>query len=411
MTFADDRRRAHECGTYSTPDFIVDAMIQELFHAFDADRIRAPEILDLSMEAGHFALEAKNRASRKRNVRFYGVDQDQVAVTLASRTLRFASASRSFSFLSSCQDSLLDPLSTSWPRQFDAIVGNPPWVARKPVVSEVLRKKCWPLLRGHYDIYLAFMLRAHALLKPGGYLAYVLPSAFLFNCTAAPIRRLLLEKYEILSLTTYPQRSFIEVPCIIPISFLARKKLHRSESDLLTKIRNEHAGLGEPNRPRGCVTVRVADIWKKLPDCGMNPLVLRATEFLASGLPGTPLGSLGRVSSGARLARLDRYAPASVFKAIHACDLRPFHACLCRRRFYRRQDAVFDRAPDHEVIGAEKVVFQELRYMTHGQRLVAAVAGAGTYPVSTAGFFMPADSRYVLFFCRAAELRPRQCVV
>src|SRR5260370_33542428 len=107
-------------------------------------------------------------------------------------------------------------------------------------------------------MYLAFMLRAHALLRPGGYLAYVVPSGFLFNCTAAPIRRLLLEQYEILSLTTYPQRSFIEVPCIIPISFLARKKERRDKRVLFTKIRNEHTGLGGPYRRRGATTVLVA---------------------------------------------------------------------------------------------------------------------------------------------------------
>jgi hypothetical protein len=399
IAFSSERRRARGCGTYSTPDFIVRSMLRELFPLLRQSQVRDAKILDLSMEAGHFALTTRQWVSNEQKVQFYGVDQDPVAIELTSRILRFASGGQrtgNFSFSSSCQDSLMKPLPAKWPGQYDAVVGNPPWIARKPVTSELLRKKFWPLLRGHYDIYLAFMLRAHALLKPGGYLTYVVPSGFLFNCTAAPIRRLLLEQYEILSLTTYPQRSFIEVPCIIPISFLARKRQHRGERVLLTRIKNEYAGLGGPNRPRGCTTVRVADIWKKLPDCGMNPLVRMGTEFLASGLPGVPLGSLGKVSSGARLVKSGRYA--SVFKAVHACDLRPYHACLRRGRLYRRNDRVFDRAPDHHVIAAEKVVFQELRYMTHGQRVVAAVAGAGTYPVSTAGFFVPTDSRYVLFF-------------
>lgn len=401
IAFSSERRRARDCGTYSTPDFIVRSMLRELFPFLHQGQVRDVKMLDLSLEAGHFALTTRRWASNEQKIRFYGVDQDRVAIELTSRILRFASAgkrTRNYSFSSSCQDSLLQPLPAKWPGQYDAVVGNPPWIARKPVTSELLRKKFWPLLRGHFDIYLAFMLRAHALLRPGGYLTYVVPSGFLFNCTAAPIRRLLLEQYEILSLTTYPQRSFIEVPCIIPISFLARKKERQSERVLFTKIRNEHTGLGGPNRPRGCTTVRVADIWKRLPDCGMNPLVRMGTGFLASGLRGVPLGSLGKVSSGGRLVRSGGYATASAFKAVHACDLRPYHACLRRGRLYRQKDTVFDRAPDQQVIAAEKVVFQELRYTTHGQRLVAAVAGAGTYPVSTAGFFLPADSEHTLFF-------------
>jgi N-6 DNA Methylase len=399
--FCDERRRARECGTYSTPDFIVSSMLRELFAGLEQARLNDTEILDLSMEAGHFALATKKWASRGRSVRFYGVDQDRIAVEVASRLLSFALAGQkaaTFSFNSCCRDSLLNPLPRNWPQQYDAVVGNPPWIARKPVVSNLLRKQFWPLLRGHFDVYLAFILRAHALLKPGGFLTYVVPSGFLFNCTAAPVRRLLLEQYEILSLTSYPQRSFIEVPCIIPISFLARKKWYPSLSVGLTRIRNEHTGLGGPNRPRGGVSVRVSDIWKRLPDCGMNPLARAETEFLTFGLRGTPLGNLGRVSFGARLARLGPYATASRFKAIHACDLRPYHACLRRGMVYRPEDTVFDRPPDRQVIEREKVVFQELRYMTHGQRLVAAVADAGTYPVSTAGFFLPADTRYVNFF-------------
>ncbi len=398
--FTEERRRARLCGTYSTPDFIVQSMFEELFSALNKDKESELEILDLSVEAGHFALAARRWASRGRKIRFYGVDRDPVAVELASRIVRFASRGQrlsNFLFGASCQDSFFDGLPRAWPQQYTAVVGNPPWVARKPVVCQPLREKFWPLLRGHYDIYLAFMLRAHELLKPGGYLSYVVPSGFLFNCTAAPIRRLLLEEYEILSLTSYPQRSFIEVPCIIPISFLARKKRLRNAVIASTRIISEDTGLGGQDHPQGAITVRVAHIWKRLPNCVLNPLVREGSEFLVSELRGIPLGSLGKVSSGARLAR-SRYASASVFQAVHARDLRPYHACLRRGRFYGRRDKVFDRAPDREAIEAKKIVFQELRYITAGQRLVAAVAGAGTYPVSTAGLFLPKDSRHILFF-------------
>jgi hypothetical protein len=399
--FAEGRKRARQCGTYSTPDFIVDSIVGDLFSAFGANWPRKADILDLSLEGGHFALGAKQLASRCRRVQFHGVDQDPVAIELATRILMFgsdANESREFVFRSSCQDSLLKPLPRSWPGQFDGVIGNPPWIARKREVSEVIRKDFWPFLRGHYDLYLAFMLRAHSFLKPGGLLSYVVPSGFLFNCTAAPVRRLLLEEYDILALTMYPQRSFVEVPCIIPISFLARRRERHRRSVAFTKIKSAQVGLGGPHRPRTCSKVRVAEIWRRLPDCGMNPAVRKETEFLISGLDGIVLEKFGRVSSGARLGRANQQCSSSRFKAIHACDLRPFHACLRRGDFYGLKDAVFDRLPDPQAIDSHKVVFQELRYMTHGQRLIAALAGPGTLPVSTAGFFLAANPKDSLFF-------------
>jgi hypothetical protein len=401
VTFAEGRNRARACGTYSTPDFIVDSMLTDLFSALKTSEPRIADILDLSLEGGHFALGTKRVAPQRQKVRFHGVDQDPVAIELAVRILRFESkGDRSYDFLfkSACQDSLLNPLPRGWPLQYDAVIGNPPWTVRKWNESNVLRKKFWPFLRGHYDLYLAFMLRAHSLLKPGGFLSYVVPSGFLFNCTAGPVRRLLLEEYDILSLTMFPQRSFIEVPCIIPVSFLARRREPHQKNVAFTTIRNIEVGLGGPHRPHSCSRVRVAEIWKRLPDCGMNPVIRKENEFLVSGLQGTELEKFGKVSSGARLGRTNQHCSLSRFKALHACDLRPFHACFRRGDLFAKDDAAFDRSPDQDAIDSHKVVFQELRYMTHRQRLVAAVAGPGTLAVSTAGFFLPANSGDSLFF-------------
>jgi Eco57I restriction-modification methylase len=320
---------------------------------------------------------------------------------LATRILHFATQgdeTTRFLFRFACQESLLRRLPKAWPCQYDAVVGNPPWGARKSWVPAALRHQFEPLLMGHYDVYLAFILRAHSLLKPGGYLSYVIPSGFLFNCTAAPVRRLLLENYDILALTIYSQRSFVEVPCVIPISFLARKKDRAGKRVGYTKITNADTGLGGPLRKIESARVRVAHIWKKLPGCGINPLVRNETAFLAKDLPGVPLREFGHVSSGARFGKTNRVRPTAAFRGIRACDMRPYHACPRGSRLFRTTDGVFDRVPDEAAIEVQKVVFQELRYMTHGKRLVSALAGPGTLPVSTAGLFVPKDRKHSRFF-------------
>lgn len=398
--FTREHQRARLCGTYSTPDFIVNSMYRELFRALERNQKKSVDVLDLSLEAGHFVLAARDWVSEGRGIFFYGIDRDPIAIELASRISDFVSRGEkltNFDYRFACRDSLLDGLPRSWPQRYTIVIGNPPWIARKPVVSP-LRGKFWPLLRGHYDLYLAFILQAHRLLKPGGYLSYVVPSGFLFNYTAAPVRRLLLEEYDILSLTSYPQRSFIEIPCIIPISFLAQKKKRPTAVSLPTRIISEDVGLGGPRRPHGIYRGRYVPIWKKLPFFALNPLARQDTEFLISALRGSPLANFGRVCSGARLCRAQPRRPSSGFLGIHARGLRPFHACPRTGQYYGSFAAVFDRAPEPDAVLSEKVVFQELRYMTHTQRLVAAVAGCGTYPVSTAALFLPNESWHVHFF-------------
>jgi hypothetical protein len=357
-------------------------------------------VLDLSVEAGHFPLTVAASKPSSMPVNFYGIDRDTVALQVASRLAQFAfqdPRTTNFRFQTASIDSLLDPLPQRWPRQFNAILGNPPWKARDPRMTESVRRHFWPVLRGHYDMYLAFLLRAHGLVQPGGYLCFVLPSAFLFNHTAAPVRRILLDNYDILSLRMFPQRSFVEVPCVIPVAFLARKRTSESRSVVPTQLIYPKIGLGGPERPLGVRTLRVSHLWAKLPGHVIHPLARPDTEFLLKKLPGRALGDLGKIRIGVRLV-LDQPVNAGIsFRGIRARDIRPFHVCLQACQTYNTKELLFERAPDREIISAEKVVFPDFRYMTHRQRVVAAIAGRGTYPVSTAGFFLPIDGLNLYF--------------
>jgi hypothetical protein len=208
----------------------------------------------------------------------------------------------------------------------------------------------------------------------------------------------LLEHYDILSLRIYPQRSFIELPCVIPVSFLARKRAGPCPEHAATQIIYQKSELGGPARPRGASTVAVARLWRKLPGHVINPVARPDCTFLLAGLAGQKLRELGRLCLGLRLARAGARTPPCPFRAIQARDIRPFHVCLRGTRMYGTTEARFNSAPDRRLIFAEKVVFQELRYMTHRQRLVAGVAGPRTYPVSTASMFLPDVPHATHFF-------------
>ena len=299
------RQRSVKCGTYSTPDFIADGMSRDLLQALESNRHARIDVADLSLEAGHFALSLLSQLP-SRSVRFFGIDRDAAALQLAERILTFAldrSGCGLFKFHTARLDSICDRLPERWPRRFDAVIGNPPWKTRHPTDSPLLRRLLHPFLSGNFDLSLAFILRAHELLKPHGLLSMVLPSGFLFNQNAEMVRSLLLDEYDILKLSIYPRRSFIEIPCLAPVSFLARKhpsaRLRRSH----TAICYIHDKIGHSKRKRASRMAAIAAIWTRLPGKVFHPLANGKVQFLADIETGSSLSGWGDLACGAMLRK------------------------------------------------------------------------------------------------------------
>jgi hypothetical protein len=229
-------------------------------------------------------------------------------------------------------------------------------------------------------------------------MSMVVPSAFLFNQNAAAVRRLLLDEYELLSLRIYPQRSFVELPCVIPVSFLARKRVHETRAAGHTKIIYDSGPSGGRARPRNNRRARIVPMWKKLDGCVFNPALRPNARFLLDQRSETTLSDVGILESGGRLSRTRAVQVPFSFRGIHARAIRPFHVCSRRLTFYPRGQPRFDRPLNRDLLERRKIVFQDLRYMTHAQRLVAAVAESGEYPVSTAAMFVPQDHATADFF-------------
>jgi len=95
-----------------------------------------------------------------------------------------------------CADSLADASRG----QFDAVLGNPPYVsirelARTHSAAQVrsLRDR-YQTATGNFDLYVLFIERALELLKPGGKLGFIVPNKWATLDYAAMLRQLLLER-------------------------------------------------------------------------------------------------------------------------------------------------------------------------------------------------------------------------
>jgi hypothetical protein len=396
------RVRQRECGTYSTPNYVADSLFDCVIEELRRSGLRAPSmparIVDLSVEGGHFPLVALARAERM-PLDIIGFDRDPEAISLATvlmkRAARAAGASPT-TFRARVGDSVRGPVPPTLAGNVDAVFGNPPWKTIHPTDEDELRQQYAPMLCGRFDVYLAFMLRADALLRPGGAMAFVLPSAFLYNDNAARVRTFLLERYDPVSLFTYRRRTFVELPSVAPIVIVLRKKRPGRPRKRSTTIA-VHRSLEEVNAPKLIYRMDAASIWSAHPRKVFSHINSQASPWESIRSDRAALAELGVFSSGARLSARRKVRTWTEFSAVSAKNLTQFHTCDRNIAHFRAGDGAFSGPPPLQHLSSSKVFFQTLRCVSLARRLIAAEGGAGQLACSTAGMFIPARSRDVGF--------------
>ncbi len=236
-----DRSRRKAAGAYCTPRWLVDYVVQSsveillksipgpLAAESVEERVGRLRVLDPSVGSGDFlagfvvalcraaadGLEGSGDTKARIAAEcVYGVDIDPFAVEIARFAVWAASG-----FAEGISDALnahiiqADAVGTSqgeplnWKSAFadavgrgagwgfDAVVGNPPYVASKNGLKAVSR-------RGQPDSYLLFLseILKRRLVRRGGVLAMVLPDPFLERANAAEIRRTLVSDWNLVSL-------------------------------------------------------------------------------------------------------------------------------------------------------------------------------------------------------------------
>ncbi|MBK8189739.1 MAG: N-6 DNA methylase [Vampirovibrionales bacterium] len=204
---ASGRRKGGGC--FYTPDALARAMADFVMTALARQNRRLSTglaLLDPAMGGGAFLRAcadvwlsdsaAPNAAIWKS---LHGADLDAGALEAARLSLwaqaGCPSATPPLRFMGEqlqVADALLEPIA----RQFDGIIGNPPYLGVKQALDAGKRaayEAAFQTARGQYDLYGLFIERSLALLKPGGILAFLLPKPLLVNEHQQAVRRLLLE--------------------------------------------------------------------------------------------------------------------------------------------------------------------------------------------------------------------------
>ncbi|NKE37464.1 N-6 DNA methylase [Natronococcus sp. JC468] len=109
---------------------------------------------------------------------------------------------------------------------FDAVIGNPPWLNAWSMTEKApkLRTAITSLfdssdaLKGHWDLYVPFVIKSLRLCRKGGNHSFILPNTVLTEKYANKLRKELLEEHSISSLLSFEERTVfegVERQCII----------------------------------------------------------------------------------------------------------------------------------------------------------------------------------------------------
>jgi hypothetical protein len=107
---------------------------------------------------------------------------------------------------------------------FDAVIGNPPWGASLSTTEKEYHSKKYQSFFGNHESYLFFIEKALELLKNNGLTSFITPDSWIKVPQSRELRRIVLEKTGVLSITTLPQKVFNRVSANCIIFVLAKKQ-------------------------------------------------------------------------------------------------------------------------------------------------------------------------------------------
>ncbi|MEE8575726.1 MAG: N-6 DNA methylase, partial [candidate division Zixibacteria bacterium] len=156
-------------GQYFTPKDLRLHLLSKL------PQTKAPRILDPACGSGEFLISAGDYFGE---CTLHGWEIDPKLVRLSRRAVQNASIKRT------------DSLREESRQLFDFVIGNPPYFEFRP--DQTQREKYRDVIAGRANIFSMFVKLGLDALKPGGYLAYVIPPSMNNGAYFARLRELII---------------------------------------------------------------------------------------------------------------------------------------------------------------------------------------------------------------------------
>lgn len=202
-----------ELGQVYTPFELIDKMLSHAFRLKDINK--KLRILDPSCGGGYFLTEVFKRIKNKLNDvddkyiienMLYGADVDEFSIFLTKMSILFICDCTNPSFNIYKMDFLLDDLNDIKLKDFDIVIGNPPYVGHKNTTAEYkksLYEKYADVFYDKADISYCFFQKGKTVLRHNGILSFVTSRYFLEALYADRLREYLKNNFSIVSLADY----------------------------------------------------------------------------------------------------------------------------------------------------------------------------------------------------------------
>jgi SAM-dependent methyltransferase len=247
-----DERRGR--GVFYTPreiaEWITRATYGPLVAAWNGDDA-PPRVLDPACGGAVFLLAAadvlnercqqlrlqKIRIEAALSATIFGIDIDPEAIQNAREQLPALPVQNI---------RVADTLQTIDLQQFDAIIGNPPYVSIRDLARSqsratiALLRDRYRTARGNFDLYVPFWERSLELLRPGGRLGFIVPNKWATLDYARPLREMLLSEtsieqiIDLSALRVFPQAS--AYPQIVVLRKIPPAEKHRVSLANITQV-------------------------------------------------------------------------------------------------------------------------------------------------------------------------------
>ena len=190
-------------GAVYTPKFIRDYIVEKVFENQKITQLKTQRVADVSCGCGAFLLTAAQLIHKKTGEKYKNIIEDNLfGFDIASYALERTKILLSFLLIEEQEEfcafdnlqqvnSLDYPFKKHFPKGFDVIIGNPPYVCSRKMSNPVrLSLKKWSTCQsGHPDLYIPFFQIALENLSINGRAGYITVSSFFKSLNGRKLRQ------------------------------------------------------------------------------------------------------------------------------------------------------------------------------------------------------------------------------